>query len=97
MESNHTLGTRREPRVSTDSAADIYKASDPYWKATGRVANVSANGLLLNVEEPAGDVEIGAKLSVRFGAAAVAGKVKHVSDRNGRTLVGMVIDDVQYL
>lgn len=90
---NHT---RRDRRIPTDDPADIYKVNDPYWKTTGRIANISANGLLLNLNSP-DDLEPGSKLTVRFGSAAVAGEVRHVSGHEGRTLVGLTIDDVQYL
>ena len=89
-------GARRERRVPTDSAADVYQPGDPFWRAEARVANVSANGLLLKMTA-AENLAVGARLNVRFGTAAVAGVVKHVSPGAAHILVGIAIDNVQYL
>jgi hypothetical protein len=89
--------TRKERRVPTDSPALVYKPDDPDWRTTARVANVSANGLLLKVGSSHDELAVGARIDVRFGATAVAGKVRHVSHRESELFVGLAIDDVQYL
>jgi len=92
----HSDGARKERRVPTDSPASVYKPDDPHWRAGAKIANVSANGLLLKMDDSQG-LDVGAKIDVRFGTAAVAGEVKHVSKKSTDVLVGLAIDDVQYL
>jgi hypothetical protein len=87
---------RREQRVTTDCPASVYKVADPYWRIAARVANISANGLLLKMPTELA-LDVGAKINVRFAAAAVAGQVKHVSKQSNDVLVGIAIEDVQYL
>ena len=87
-------GLRKEWRIPTDSAALVSKVDDPFWKADARLANISADGLLLKMHLTQ-HLAVGSKIDVRFGAAAVAGEVKHVSARATHLLVGIAIDSVQ--
>ena len=89
-------GARKERRIPTDSPALVFKADDPFWKADARIANVSANGLLLRMNCTR-DVAVGSKIDVRFGTAAVAGHIMHISTQPTHVLVGIAIDDVQEL
>ena len=77
--------------IPTDDPADIYKVNDPCWKTTGRIANISANGLPLTLDSP-DDLEPGSKLTITFGSTAVAREVRHVSGQEGRTIVGITIE-----
>ena len=87
---------RRERRIPTDSPASVYKADDPFWRTVATVANISAHGLLLRFG--CGEqIAVGAKLNIRFGSAAVAGQVKHVSAGAAGVLAGVAINNVQYL
>jgi len=92
----HSDGARKERRIATDGPASVYKPDDPHWRVAAKVANVSANGLLLKMDDSQG-LDVGAKIDVRFGTAAVAGEVKHVSNKSADVLVGVAINDVQYL
>ena len=74
----------------------MFKTDDPYWKADARIANVSANGLLLRMGD-AEDLVVGSRVAVRFGTAAVSGHVRHVSAKATCVLVGVEIQNLQFL
>ena len=84
---------RKEPRFAVNLPAYVSSQHDTLWGARGRLSNLSASGLL--IELPAlPPLAEGTVVKVEWPEAQIIGEVRHVTCRPGFVRIGVSITSV---